>query len=367
MTVELDNGKYKLFAKMINQYKKPENGLAQLFTVRPENIFGGSKITYDLQKFKRLLPEPKLKGAGFTTIETNKFRTIETEPPEFKERVNYSICETSGRFSGTLTTDDIDKTLLLMSKTAQDLTLILDSFELGMILQAAEILQYGKIRYTSQYSYTVPDYDFQSPAGHFVDVTTSWASGGGDPIGDIENHCALIRKEGRARVDNLIFGRAALTGFLQNDRVRAELDNRRIDRGNLAFENVQMNGFARLGIYNFDGVILTMWTYDEYYEDSAGDATDYIEPNYVVFFASQGIYDRYFAGVDIIKNIPENLMAFLPSPNITIIGDRVATDVYIDTKEVDDGDNAGVYLRGATKPLCVPSTPDTFGRLNVIV
>jgi len=367
MTVELDNGKYKLFSRLVNQYKTVENGLVRLFQLRDGNIFGGSKITYDLQKFLRQLPTPKLKGASYDTIDTNKFRTIETEPPEFKEKVNYSICQTDKRWEGTLTTDDIDKTLLLISKTAKDFVILLDRFELGMILQAAEIFQYGNIRYNSQYGAVVPDYDFECPAAHFADVSVSWASGGGDPIGDIETHCDLIRKNGRVRVDNIILGSAALTGFLQNERVIAELNNRRIDRGNLAFEPVQMNGFARLGIYNFNGVLVNLWTYDEYYQDGSENPVDFIEPNYVVFFASQGIYDRYYAGVDVVKTMPSHLQAFLPSPNISLVGDRVATDVYIDTKEVDDTNVSGVFLRAATKPLCVPSTPDTFGRLNVIV
>lgn len=364
------NGAYTLFAGLVNQYKKVENGLVGLFQSRPRNIFGGDKVTFDIIKRARTLPEAKEKNGGYDTLETDKFKNVEFSPPSYKERSNYSISQTSGRQAGTTIYDDVDKTALLMDKTADDLALLLDRIELGMVLQAAEIFQYGQIRFNSVYGYRVNDLDFECPSAHFATVGTLWTAGAGDPISDIETHIKLINKAGRTRIDNIIFGQTALTDFLQNARVKAELDNRRIDRGNLTFEPIRLDGFQRVGIYNIGGVNVTFWTYDEWYEtkdaDDVVDGTvDFIDPKFVVFFSSKGDYQRYFAGIDTIKTIPKDLAGFLPSPNINIVGESTAMDVYVDTKEISDGANEGVYLRAASRPLLVPRTNDTFGRLTV--
>ncbi len=364
------NGAYTLFTGLVKSFKAVENGLVQLFRTRARNIFSGDNVTFDIIKRARTLPKAKPKNGGYDTIETDKYKNREFSPPAYKERSNYSMGQTAGRQAGTTIYDDIDKTALLMDKTADDLALLLNRIEMGMILQAAEIFQYGKIRFNSVYGYEVEDIDFLTPSTHFATVGTLWTAGAGTPIKNIEDHIQLINRSGRTRIDNLIFGRTALSDFLQNARVKAELDNRRIDRGNFTFDNVQLNGFARVGIFNFNGINVTFWTYDEWYEtkdaNDVVDATvDFIDPKFVVFFSSKGDYQRYFAGIDTIKTVPKDLAGFLPSPNITIIGDTMATDVYVDTKEVSDGENEGVYLRAASRPLLVPRTNDTFGRLTV--
>lgn len=364
------NGQYTYFAEKVNQYKRPENGLVGLFTLGTRNIFGGDKVTFDIVKRARTLPEPKTKNGPYTTVETDKYGNREYAPPAFKERTNYSIGQVDGRQAGTTIYDDVEKTRLLADKTAEDTALLLDRIEFAMILQACELLQYGKIRYESVYGYQVPDVDMFAPAAHFATVSTLWDGGAGDPIQDIEDHIRLINTSGRVRVDNIVFGRIAFADFLKNARVQTELDNRRIDRGAILFENVQLNGLARVGIFSFAGVAVALWTYDEYYEtvDDNGDVTattDFIDPTRVVFFSSKGDYQRYFAGVDVVKTVPQDMAGFLDTPNITVIGDRVATAFYIDTKEISDGTNEGVYLRVNSKPLLVTRTNDTYGCLKV--
>lgn len=369
----MDNGTYKLFTGMINQWKTIENGLVQLFKLRPRNIFGGDSVTYDIVTRSRALPEFTDKNGGYQTVETDKFKNREYSPPAIKQRTNYSISTTDGRQAGTTVHDDIEKTAILMDKTSSDLAILLGRAELGMLWQASEIFQYGKIRFSSDKGDMFPDVDYVAPPLHFADVSTSWVAGGGTPIPDIEAHINLINKAGGVRVDNLIFGVNALSGFLQNTVVKETLNNRRIDRGNLSFETVQLNGFARIGVFNFSGVMVTIWTYGEYYDnvDAAGEVdgttTDFIDPDFVVFYSSAGDYQRYFAGTNVIKKIDPALAGFLPSPNITIIEETVRAAVYIDTKEVSDGTSEGVYLRMNTRPLLVPRTNNTFGRLKVIL
>jgi glycyl-tRNA synthetase alpha subunit len=248
-----------------------------------------------------------------------------------------------------------------MRRIASYIVAAKNKFDLGMTWQAAQIMQTGKIAFkTVGGSVEVDDIDFECPTANFANSTTL-------KIADIEAHIKQIESSnnGIYKIDKLTFGIDALNKFLADEDNQKQLDNRRIDRGSFVFGETDMDGFAQVGVYNFNGKTVTMYTFDAYYTDDADATKSFIDTKKIVFLSSKGQYKRYHAGVTVVKEIDANLSPFVGGANnVTIVQDTVAIDMYMETDRVNNGDIDGVYLKTQSAPLMVPKTNNSFGCLT---
>ena len=93
---------------------------------------------------------------------------------------------------------------------------------------------------------------------------------------------------------NIIFGEAVFDAFLNHQEVRDQLDNRRIVLGNI--EPMEMAGARRVGTLTDPAV--TLWTYDEYYDDPNSDnLIDMYPADRITIFSGSGRQGFLYGGI----------------------------------------------------------------------
>jgi hypothetical protein len=108
---------------------------------------------------------------------------------------------------------------------------------------------------------------------HIHTVSIKWNATGGDFFGDVTAMAQALSMRGLPAVD-LVLGSTAAAEILKIDLVQKLLDNRRMQLGNIA-PNVSYPGVAWMGVLNFGGFQLNVWSVYETYENESGVTTPY--------------------------------------------------------------------------------------------
>lgn len=110
-----------------------------------------------------------------------------------------------------------------------------------------------------------------------------WDGSNADIISDLQNMGQLMSRRGIAAVD-LLIGDDVASIFRKDKEIRALLDNRRMDYGELA-PKMREDGAVLMGVLNTDGIMLNLITYSKEYEDENGENKKYLDPSKVVMTA----------------------------------------------------------------------------------
>jgi hypothetical protein len=193
-------------------------------------------------------------------------------------------------------------------------------------------------------------------------TTTAWAADGatGAPLTDISSLAHTIRKNGKKRVNRLIFGNGAIQRFLANAKVQAQLDKMKFNLGalNPADRNDDATFYGTMWIDNYQYEI---WLYDaQYKHPQTGTLTTYIGDNKVILQCSSARADLCFGTIPRLAPADARAAAFLP-------GRLTAPDVGIDVQPYSyfTADGEQLVINMGTRPLPVPTELDAHGCLTV--
>lgn len=156
-------------------------------------------------------------------------------------------------------------------------------------------------------------YDFRRNTTHIADVSTSWAGGSANILGDIDAACAKIRANGHMMADMLILGSTAINSFVKDTTVAGLADNRRFEFIRVGANNPAPAKFARFIAGGFipQGVVRTpngnelwLFTYLDVYTNGSGVATKYLADDKAIICASTARADRYFGPPENLPMVP---------------------------------------------------------------
>lgn len=350
-------------------------GFLTFFRSDESTITDAPQIEFDRRKSRLIISKAKNRGSEPTNNSNGNFERVTVIPPIYKECKNFAIQEKDVFGFGQNPYDiSEDRQMRLLREAAKDIILLDEKMNGAEAWQAAQIFQTGKIAFsTAGYSEGKPDIDFGCPEAHFATLTNTtgtlyWDNASATPIANLEAHCKIIRNSGHSTVRDIVFGSSAWSNFVKNESVQKQFDIRRMEFGFIR-PTEEREGLCFMGRLHLDGAMVNLWTCDATYISPADDSTsqDLMDPKKVVFIAD-GDYEKWYAGVDVIKGIATpNFDAMLSQymradGSITVIGDRVATRLYVDTY-IDHG---VAVIRAQKAPLCIPKSNDTFGCLKVL-
>lgn len=229
-------------------------------------------------------------------------------------------------------------------------------------LMASQVLQTGQLTLTNAAGVALYTLNFQPKATHIATVTTTWAADGltGNPLADLAALAQVVRRDGKKNPNKLIFGTTAMTRFLANADVKAKLDNRAMQLGQVAptarGEGATFMGWVFIGHYRFE-----MWMYDGFYRDPvSGNLTDYVHPEKVIMMSEGGRLDLSFGAIPIFTPPEARAMAFLP-PRMS--SSERGFDFTTNSWVTDDGKN--LKVSAGTRPLTIPTAIDTYACLDI--
>ena len=109
--------------------------------------------------------------------------------------------------------------------------------------------------------------DYQMASSHQVIESTLWSADGSDPIADLRKYKRRIAKDSGRTANAAVMSAEAADAFLDNAKVIAKLNTRRVDLGMIRPEALP-DGVTYLGYLNDPGIDL--YSYEEWYLDPAG-------------------------------------------------------------------------------------------------
>ena len=264
--------------------------------------------------------------------------------------------------------DDNDFVSKAQAEAARNMALIADGIGRTIELQTSQVMQTGTITLNDTNNNSVYTLNYSPKATHFPTVGTAWSNAASDKLADLESLADVIRSNGLSDVTDVVMGASAIRHFLNDTKIQALLDNRRISIGDItprgAGQGATFVGQIQVGTYR-----LNIWTYAGRYNHwQTGVSTKYIEDDKVVMLAlgpsnTEGdntvrtridlTYGRY---LPIRQPLPE-ARRFIP-------GGISAGMVQLDTNAWFTNDGHGLTVGAGIRPLVIPVGIDTFGCLD---
>lgn len=349
---------------LYEEIRHPNLFLSRLFTMKPGGQFDGAKVLIDIQRFGQDVATVVKCCTGPNLNEVTTFETSEFSPPCYGEAVPVDICDLMDRLAGVKPCDAqyVSYNAQLIRIMAQAFRLIEAKIQRAMELQAAQILQTGKLSLVDSTSETVYELDFQARPEHFPTVTTSWGDVGATVKTDIEALAQLIRMNSGVSPDTLICGTNVPDNLFCDEEIAKCLDNRAINVGTvdpkLLNSGATHYGRLALGSYPYD-----IFTYPETYKDPVtGDVVNYIDPDTVIMLSRRNTrLDKLSARVPKPIATDPRVKFLMPGRMIDrSLGLDLTPNVYASLN--------GKEIMGEleTRALLAPITIDGFGAIKTV-
>lgn len=344
----------------------PTGFFSGMFIVRPGNIYNTEAVEVDVQRSgEQVAVVVHDISAGYRMNSSDLYQNKEFTPPVYKEAFTINAFTLLKRQAGQNPFQSPVFRANLTNQFFKGMVKIDQKIRRAIELQAAQVMQTGKIILTDINGNPAYELDYKPRASHFPTASVAWDAAGSDKISDLKGLCDQIRDNGKARADQVIFGSDAWLAFLNDEKAMKAFETRRIDLGmisrvpNRGQDSAQYRGTIDIGSYSLD-----VWTYGGTYEDANGEVKEYLDPAKVVVRASSGRLDGTFGA---IPNIGEILgtgprQQLLPELPARMTGVAEGVDFHTNVWTDERGEN--LYGGVGARPLMIPTAIDTFACLD---
>ena len=348
--------------QLFTQMRSPNSFLSRLFTMKPGGIYNGTKVSIDIERYGETVAIAIKAFTGPHLNDFDEFTSKEFEPPAYGEAFPLNVNDLVDRMAGTdpFSAAGIEYAAAMVSKMARGFKLVDDKISRAVELQASQILQTGILTLTNSDGDTVYTLDFKPKATHFPTTGTSWSTiATADPLADLESLANVIRSDGKIDPDMLIMGATALNNFLDNAKVQARLDNRRISIGEIRPSMVDSGAtfydHIWVGSYRFE-----IWTYPDTFADpQTGNPTKYVADDKVIMLSSRTRLDMTSARVPLPVAPDPRVAGLLPG---RMSSREASFDVTPNVYATPNGKQIMGELE--SRPLLIPVQIDGFGCLD---
>jgi hypothetical protein len=257
-------------------------------------------VDIDIYKGKRRVAAYVNRRAQGQVIDRAGYSTYTYEPPYVKPKMVTTVEDLLVRQPGEIVysgnQNSASRAAIQLGKDLAELDAIITRAE---ELQAMQALFDGAVQVLDKDGEeVVADIDFQRSDSHTIDLTetgeVTWDESGATPLEDIRTWKRLIAKDAGIGADIAILGSSVADEFLKNADVRAVLDNRRMEFGNLIMEAQEL-GVTLFGV--IEGV--AYYAYDEWYVDPAtGTETELVPAKKVLLGSTKARCERVYGVIE---------------------------------------------------------------------
>ena len=148
-------------------------------------------------------------------------------------------------------------------------------------------------------------YDYRRNPDHIHTVAEFWNTGNADILGDLDILSEFVHINGKLMPMMTVLGEDAMDAYLNDDKVKAYHDNRRMDLGMVSEKVVlppELLHFVGDGRFQLRGQVITpkgyklyLFSYNQVYDDpDTGDPTKYMPKDNVLVASPKARCDRFF-------------------------------------------------------------------------
>ncbi len=243
------------------------------------DIFNSNKVLLEYEGGNQKMAVFVADKQGDIPVARDEFEALEFIPPKVAPSRLLTIDQLNQRGFGEAMFSDkpaAERAQALHMKDLEDLDARIARREEWMCAQVlinngVSVTEYvddkevGRTRQLKFYEGTASD--------HVYTVANKWNLAAGDFFGDVTAMCQSLSMRGLEAAD-LVLGSTAAAEIVKIELVQKLLDNRRMEFGNIA-PAVRYPGVAWLGVLNFGGFRLDVWSVYETFENEAGVTTPY--------------------------------------------------------------------------------------------
>lgn len=163
--------------------------------------------------------------------------------------------------------------------------------------QIAEALQSGEIEIPAAGGdYTI---DFGMAAANLPDVsaTAPWSTTSTDILSQLTTWQNVVIDGGGRPLMNCVMGQTAAKGFLANTAILANLDRRRVERGEINVRQVYAQRASYIGTLAGPGYDIDFWTYAGGY-DVSGTFTRFVNDKKVIFVGGSADLRMHYGKIE---------------------------------------------------------------------
>jgi hypothetical protein len=216
-------------------------------------------------------------------------------PPYYREYFDKTELDLYDRLFGST---EIDAAVFsqFIDSVADKLRTLQDKIERAYEKQCADVFLLGIV--SLKFGINI---DFKRKAASLVDKGAGnyWATGTVNPYNDLEASGNFLRQVGKAEggILNIVMGSTAFADFLNNPFVKDRQKITTIPLDAIAPPQKQSVGAVLHGEISINSYRGRIWTYPEFYDNSGGVSTPYMDPKKVVVLPENTNFVLGFAAV----------------------------------------------------------------------
>lgn len=312
-SISTQSARAELTKALMEVYKERAKTTAFLQSFFTRKAFGTKHISIEVQRGSERVAVDVERG---TEGNRNTFsRSTEKifEPPYYEEYTDVTQLSTYDRLFGS-TDISVNVFSMFLQELADSIGMLEDKIERAYELQCAQVLTDGIVQLNAGINI-----DFKRKAASLLDLGTIAANrywtvandATAKVMDDIEAAGTFMRQNAfwDGTVMNLIFGSSTiLNEFLEMPQVkeRADIRNFSLDMINAPQRNsvgAALHGEVSAGSYK-----ARLWTYPQYYQDSSGTSTAYLDSTKIIFLPESPRFSLSFAAVPQLLTEGQSLM-----------------------------------------------------------
>ncbi|WP_036384038.1 major capsid protein [Muricauda sp. MAR_2010_75] len=208
------------------------------------------------------------------------------EPAEYKEFFDFSKTRYYDVTFGAGNIPIENQTMDMASEAMKKLTILRNKIESSKERQRAQVLQTGIVTFDK---WATVDFKRKADSLEALTGNNVWGGTTADIIKDLSTGGEFLRQVGKSATNEIdvICGRDAFRLLIADTKVKAMLENRRINRGELNRPELNdATGLSFHGQISGDDFLFNIWTYNEFYEDESGNYIKMLDNDKVVMLPS---------------------------------------------------------------------------------
>jgi hypothetical protein len=339
--------------------------LSSFFKVTPDSFTDVEFVELDeVFQGEEIAPVVTDLSTGAITLVEEKFANMQIPFPVYAMRSPAQIAALINRQPGesAYVAEKINwlarLAKLLVNKFARMTNIIRRSME----YQAAMVLQTGDIILTDENGTQTFKLGLKTKTSHFPIATTSWNAANADPLGDIDVLSDIIRDDGHADVENLIFGKNAWINFIKNKWVQENLNKDVLATGQIS-PQIRDKGAKYMGYIDYGANRYSLWTYNARYNPfKSTEVVKYLDPDKVIFLPAPEDLDfrRLFGGIITVR--ADTTFDQLFGADKVQIGNEYDIRPRVFYSE----DNEAYIAEIKSRPLMLPVSVNRYGCLTTV-
>ena len=346
----------KAMGEAFEQMATPTGFYTGMYRTPESNIVSSKTIFFDIKRGDEQYAVDVVRGTGGRGNILKRWSTKEYDPPVYDEFAWANEAERLLRAFGKTEYDEHTEADILAA-------IVENQLKLDQKIQRSEEKQCADALFLGQITLINGDViDFKQKTSHKISPSVDWSNAAGDPDADIQGGCDLNRKDGKGTSNVAEFSPEGLNLYLNNAKVIAKSNFRRIDRIDLRpprpnSDGANFHGFITVGDYE-----LEVWTYPQFYTvptgfglANEGTQQPYIPANTLRVGRKESRFDLVYAGIEKLVPVTDPVLSGIGIDQFpsTMRGRRHLYGAVDQLK-------ANVKFGVKSAPLAIPTDIDSF-------